>query len=458
MRVCIVSEGSYPVTRGGLSEWAHMLIKSLSSVRFDVFCIVPYDEPQVSVYPKLPNIDRVVIKPILRSRPHFSPRELAPKIRRSLPGVIRQMTDGKAMTLTSLTDSKQRCPASKAWLASESYWDCVTGIYKDSHSEESLTDYFWSVFGFNSILLDSLNFINEMPRADIYHSLSTGFAGYACAIAKLTRNKPMVTTEQGLYLVERRAELTQSDVSPLYRDLGFKFSESLVRTSYQYADRIVPPCYIPHTKIEKDLGADPIKITVINNGIEVERFTPGNRTGEKVVIGCFARVVPIKGITDLIKAAKIVTQRCDAEFVVLGEIQDKNYHQKCLDLIEELGISKSFKIMGHVSAEEWYRKVDIFTLSSISEGVPYALLEAMSSELPSVCTAVGGVPEIMSDGVGFVVPPGEPEALADKLCLLVEDKELRKKLGNHAINVAHQKYTLTEMAGKFLKLYEELAG
>jgi polysaccharide biosynthesis protein PelF len=458
MKVCIISEGSYPVLRGGLSEWAHMLITSLGDVTFDIFCIVPYDEPQVPVYKKLPNVDRVIIKPIMRSKPGRKPQELTPQIRKALPRLIKQLSSGQSLSLEGLFDPTQKYPIGKNWLTSRDYWDSITAIYDGLCPNESITDYFWTVFGFTTIILDSLNFIDEIPNADVYHSLSTGFSGYAGALAKIAKNKPMLTIEQGLYLVERRAELARNDVSDLYRDLGNKFAESLVRTTYQYADRIVPPCILPHTKIEKDLGADPSKITVINNGIEVDRFVPGAReSSDKPIIGCFARVVPIKGIINLIRAAKIVTDRCPSEFLVLGDIQDKAYYQECLNLVEELGISDSFKMIGHVKADEWYRKVDIFTLSSVSEGVPYALLEAMSSGLPSVCTAVGGIPEIISDGTGYVVPPGNPEALAEKLIYLVENKNIRLKMGDLAITVARNKYTLSEMGNSFRRVYEELA-
>jgi len=95
-------------------------------------------------------------------------------------------------------------------------------------------------------------------------------------------------------------------------------------------------------------------------------------------------------------------------------------------------------------------------LSSISEGVPYALLEAMSSGLPSVCTAVGGIPEIISDGTGYVVPPNRPDMLAEKLDLLVNNKELRITMGRRATEVANSKYDIDEMAGKFRTLYKEL--
>ena len=458
MKVCILSEGSYPVIRGGLSEWAHMLIKSLADVRFDVFCIVPYDEPRVPVYEKLPNIDQIIIKPIVRANPGRPQIDLTQQTRNGIPNLFKQMTLGQSLPVEEIYDPDQKYPVNKDWLASREYWNTLVTIYNELYPQEGITDFFWTIFGFATILVDSFNFIGEIPDADIYHSLSTGFSGYAGALAKIVKHKPMITIEQGLYLVERRAELARNrELTTLYRDLGNKFAESLVKTTYKYADRIVPPCRFPHTKIETDLGADPSKITVIHNGIEVDRFTPGKReTREVPLIGCFARVVPIKGIIDLIRAAKIVTDRCQAEFVVLGEIQDKAYFEECSSLVKELGLSDSFRMVGHAKAEEWYRKVDIFTMASHSEGVPYALLEAMSSGLPSVCTGVGGIPEILTEGVGFVVEPRSPEALAEKLCHLIQNPETRHSMGQFAMHVAREKYTLAEMASNFRRLYEEL--
>ena len=70
MRLCIIAEGSYPFIRGGLSEWAHILIKALKDVRFDVYCITPTaDVKWKPVYEKFLNAERVVIKPLISTRP-----------------------------------------------------------------------------------------------------------------------------------------------------------------------------------------------------------------------------------------------------------------------------------------------------------------------------------------------------------------------------------------------------
>ncbi len=457
MKICIVSEGSYPIVLGGLSEWAHMLIKHLKDIEFDIFCIAPTSEDKwVPVYEKLPNVGKVIIKPLIRPHTLHQTSHTSKQLSVDLVKLLKQSSNGEPMDLRNLVKLHRSTDIKKGWLNSKSYFDFVAESSRRNYPEGSFSEYFWTFLGLNSILLDSMRFIRELPKADVYHSLSSGFAGFAGSLAKTVWNKPLVITEQGLYLVERRNELSRQNVSEWYRSQLIKFSESLVKTSYKYANLIVPPC-LSHTKIEKEMGADPNKIMMINNGIELYRFTPSSRNGGKPVIGCFARVVPIKGITTLIQAAKIVCEKSPADFVVLGKIQDQEYYNQCQNLVKDLGLENRFRFMGHSNAAEWYHNVDIFTLSSISEGVPYALLEAMSSGLPSVCTAVGGIPEIISDGVGYVVPPARPDILAEKIGLLLDNKELRKKMGLQATAVANAKYDIDEMVEKFRALYTELA-
>jgi polysaccharide biosynthesis protein PelF len=455
LKVCIISEGSYPIVFGGLSEWAHMLIKSLKDVQFDIFCITPSKDKITPVYEKLPNVNKVIIKPLIREHSPNHSRNPSNQASSRLAHFLKETGTGTISELENLVKSLGKYPVGKQWMNSNEYWKYLVESYQQSYPEGPFVDYFWTVFGLNSIMLDSMNFIHEIPEADVYHSLSTGFAGFAGSIAKATHHKPMIITEQGLYLVERRAELARQQVSKIYKSQLMKFTESMVKTSYASADKIVPPCH-SHIAIETGLGADVNKITVINNGIELDRFTPQYRDGGQLVVGCFARVVPIKGILNLISAAKIVLEKCPADFVVLGDIQDEEYYKECQNLVAKMGLGDHFKFMGHSKPEEWYHKVDVFTLPSISEGVPYALLEAMSSGLPSVCTAVGGVPEIISDGAGFVVPPNNPGALAEKLCILLGNRELRLKIGRHAAKVALTKYGIEEMAERFRNLYEEV--
>jgi len=455
MKVCIISEGSYPLIPGGLSEWAHMLIKNLKDIEFEIFCIVSFEENKPWVYERLPNINEFVVKPLIRSNSKNGHESLPKAASSCLTDFFEGVSAGLPLSLDSLVDTLPKHTIGKEWFNSQAYWDFVKNNYENTYAGGSFLEYFWNCYGLNSMMLDSLNFVNEIPEADVYHCVSTGFAGFAGALAKAAFKKPLVITEQGLYLEERRNDIIRQKVSDLYGKQLLKFSESMIRTSYKYVDKLIPPCF-SHIPIEEALGADVNKIKVINNGIEIERFQPSIRNERTPVIGCFARVVPIKGLTFFIEAAKIVSQKCPVDFVVLGDFQDKEYLNECQDLVQKLGLTERFKFMGHVNPVNWYPKVDIFTLTSLSEGVPYSLLEAMSCGLPSVCTAVGGIPEILSGGAGYVVPPGQPEKLAEKYYALLQDKELRLSMGEKATQKAKAQYTIQKMGQEFRNTYQEL--
>jgi glycosyltransferase involved in cell wall biosynthesis len=160
----------------------------------------------------------------------------------------------------------------------------------------------------------------------------------------------------------------------------------------------------------------------------------------------------------LLNAGKNVLDGFNADFVFAGEIQDKEYYKECQDLVEKLGIGENIKFIGHKdNMLDLYRRADIFVLSSQSEGVPLALLEAMSCGLPAVCTSVGGVPEILADTVtGFLVQRGDVENMSAKISTLLRDENLRKKMGSKARELVIENYTIGEMSRKILKIYNEL--
>ncbi len=457
MKVCIVSEGSYPIVRGGLSEWAHLLIKTLPDIEFDVYCIAP-DMHSNIVYEKLPNVRDIVIHPLIDVNfPMYNKSVLSKVASVELAQSLVSSLHGTPMDFNTIIDINKTFKIDKWWLTNPDYWDSIVAAYQNRSPDSPFAEYYWGVFGLYSILIDSLNSIQTIPKADVYHSLSTGFAGMAASLAKIIYGSPLVITEQGLYLKERLNELSRQHTSTGYVEQIMRFSESIVRTSYKYADKVVPPCD-SHIPLELELGVELSKIHRIDNGIECDKFTPGpSKNGHTPLVGCFARVVPIKGLITLIEAAKLIGQKHQADFVVVGEIQDQDYHEQCQSLVDQLGMREHFRFIGHANPLEWYHKIDIFVLSSVSEGVPYALLEAMSCGIPSVCTAVGGIPEILSGNAGYVVPPNAPDRISEKIGELLSDEALRKDMGHRATQVAHERYTIQKMAEEFRKLYEELS-
>lgn len=442
------------MARGGLGEWAHSLVSNLREVDFDIFALV--GEGDKPVWERLPNEHSVTIVPLTGSN---YKRTVTPRGKHSenLALFLQGILKSKDMDFATIITPKSRVPFSKKWLLSRDYWRSILEVYRETNHDGPFTEYFWTILGLHAVIIDTLNAFYRLPRADVYHALSAGFAGFIGSMAKAVYGTPLVLTEQGLYLRERENELKRLNVSEWYRQQVLSFSESVVKTSYRYADVVVPPCH-SHMYVGKQYGLDLNKVRVINNGINCNHFVPAPaRNGHIPIVGCFARVVPVKDIEILIRAAGIVCQTHNVYFIVAGEIQDPQYYQECERLVKELGLSDRFRFLGHLDSLAGLHEVDIFTLSSYSEGVPYALLEAMSCGLPAVCTAVGGIPEIIREDTGFTVPPKQPEALAAKICELLDNKDLRGRMGRRARDVVLTEYTIDMMGRNFLNLYQELS-
>lgn len=125
------------------------------------------------------------------------------------------------------------------------------------------------------------------------------------------------------------------------------------------------------------------------------------------------------------------TRHPEAKLVICG--RDKRMKKKLEELAKRLGIEEDVLFVGEVKRSDisyYFAACDVFVIPSLSEGMPNAALEAMACAKPIVATNVGGLPEIVIDGVnGFLVKPKDPEALAEKICILLDNEEMRLKMG-----------------------------
>lgn len=172
-----------------------------------------------------------------------------------------------------------------------------------------------------------------------------------------------------------------------------------------------------------------------------------------------ARLYVTKGLTYLLDAAALVKQtHPEVKFNVYG---DGDLRDELLAKAERLGLDGKSMFLGSFSGRDELTRImtntDIFLLSSILEGQPLVIVEAMAYGCPIVSTNVGGIPELIRDGVnGLLCPPENPQCLAEKLNLLIEDAELRKKLGHAARAFYVQSPFEAKTAGAhFLHVYVE---
>lgn len=197
------------------------------------------------------------------------------------------------------------------------------------------------------------------------------------------------------------------------------------------------PALIP----DSDLGSEVLDELGIPRGVPI--------------VGTVANFKPSKGHLHLIEAAARVRQSVpDVRFVLVGQgpLEDEVRRRAT-----ELGLDGTVLFAGYrEDATRVAGAFDVFALSSVYEGLPIALLEAMALGRPPVVTAVGGLPEVVTDGVnGLVVPPAHPQALAHGITTILRDRELRERLGVAAARRARD-FDIRTAVRRTEQVYEEL--
>ena len=201
------------------------------------------------------------------------------------------------------------------------------------------------------------------------------------------------------------------------------------------------------------------KVQVVKNGIMVGEFeqkiTKG--TKETVTIGSVGRLAPEKNYALLIRAFALLQKKLSTPHAQLILVGDGSERTSLEALAAELGLTEHVTFTGaSQNVDRWLRDMDVFCLSSDSEGTSIALLEAAAHGLPAVVTDVGGNSEIVKDGVsGIVTPPNDLEDFAEALVKLSADADLRAKMGSQAREHVLQVYSANVMAEEYASLYSQ---
>jgi len=198
----------------------------------------------------------------------------------------------------------------------------------------------------------------------------------------------------------------------------------------------------------------------VPNGVETSRFKPIERSANpKVRILFIGRLIPRKGFARVIRALPIVRELTQRPFEV--EVVGTGAHRPELDsLAEEMGVSDLIRYVGVVpydQLEKSYQYADVFVLTSLSEGMPSVILEAMGVGLPVVASDVGGNNEIVHEGDnGFLIKGDDLDLLAKRLAELIDNDELRSRMGKRSRQLALS-YDWRNIMAQYEKLYEKHA-
>jgi glycosyltransferase involved in cell wall biosynthesis len=176
------------------------------------------------------------------------------------------------------------------------------------------------------------------------------------------------------------------------------------------------------------------------------------------IIGIVARLAEVKDHSTLFRACKILNDnRIDFRLLVIG---DGPLKSNLVKLADSLGLQNTIIFTGtRHDIPDLLNAMDIFVLSSISEGISLTLIEAMSCFLPIVATNVGGNPEVIVDGeTGFLVPSQNAEALADKLILLMKMPDVRRRMGKAGRARAVKLFSMQKAVMSYEKCYRQFIG
>jgi glycosyltransferase involved in cell wall biosynthesis len=240
------------------------------------------------------------------------------------------------------------------------------------------------------------------------------------------------------------------------------------------ADRVI--AVSPHVADQAvSLGVDPHRVRVIRSGVDTERFRPGDRRQARSLLGVEAytplvlfvgNLEPRKQLQVLLHAMVQVRRAvADAQLAIVGSgasagLDDQT--RRLQHLACELDLECAVHFTGAVDADtlgRWYAAADVFALPSSSEAQGIVALEAMACGLPVVASAVGGLLGTIDDGHdGYLVPPGDANALADRLVSVLTNRPAQLTLGREARRKVEQEFSWSSRVAATIEVYREVLG
>jgi glycosyltransferase involved in cell wall biosynthesis len=242
---------------------------------------------------------------------------------------------------------------------------------------------------------------------------------------------------------------------------------------YYKIDELCLPRYEAVISVSPDLyersracGVPEDRCVLIENGIDLAQYARRRQIaeakrllgqpGDRLVLGAVGRLSPEKGFDLLVRAvARLLQDRHDLALVIAGEGDEAPRLQR---LIDELGVGDRVRLLGFCAdPRAVYEALDGFVLSSLREGLPNVLLEAMAVGVPALATRIAGIPRLIEDDVnGLLVEPDSIDELTRGIVRLIGDAGLRTRLGQAGRRTIEQRYDFARRMQRIADLYDRL--
>lgn len=481
--VCFIAEGSYPYVAGGVSSWIHDIILAQPDLKFGIISLLPDRTTPHELRYEIPsNVHEFKNIYLQEIKQGASKLHNGKELYNFLYNVLTHLQQGNAEKpideIVSVFYPLQDKLGSEFLLNSHEAWEILIKMYEDWFAGSSFIDYFWSWRALVGGLYATM--IEDYPKANVYHSVSTGYAGILGVRATLETGRPLILTEHGIYTNERRIELTMADWlhEKGTETLGLQKTENALQKMwtnvfYEYAKSCYAHCneiitlYEGNQKFQIADGADPQKTSIIPNGVEYESFaaiTPKEKSHPTIAL--IGRVVPIKDIKTFVRSVgQLAKTHPDLEALIMGPYEeDMEYYEECKLLIESLSLQNIIKFTGRVRLVDYMDQIDVVVLTSVSEALPLVLLEAGSAAIPVVSTDVGACSEILYGqktespalgAGGAIVPLASPMETANAIAELLGDEEKRKQAGKNLQTRVKTHYNKKVIDAQYRALYDQ---
>jgi glycosyltransferase involved in cell wall biosynthesis len=274
---------------------------------------------------------------------------------------------------------------------------------------------------------------------DVIHAQWTLSAALAYA-THFYHKRPYLVTVHG-------SDIYQAAQIPIFREI--------TKRILNHSDQIIA---ISHSMAEETskLGIPPENIRLLPNGVNTNFFHPPEKPREKLAV--FAgSLIARKGVQPLLEAVpKLIQAKPDYKLVIVGDGPKREEMQQ---IVHSKGLEDSIDLTGAQTPDEvreWMQRAKIFVLPSLEEGMGVVLLEALACGTPCVATKVGGIPDVINDRVGLLVPANDSQALAMAMIRLIDDTKLWETMNKNAPKLAREKYSEDKQVVELVKMYREV--
>lgn len=468
MRVCIVAEGCYPFVVGGVSSWIHSMIRLFPKTEFVILAIAANRSLRGKYAYELPeNVSEVYelyLQDVDWSKKHRRRHRLNKEQYRALRSLILDQD----VQWNILFDLFQKNDISlNDLLMGEDFLLAVTDCYNLKYSQLVFSDFLWTMRSIYLPLFITLQM--ELPKADLYHCVATGYAGVLGSMAKHIYGSRLLVSEHGIYTREREEELIKAKwVNGIYKNIWIDQFRKMSKLAYQESS-LVTSLFEQARQLQIELGCPPEKTAVTPNGIRVENLQniakkqPEDEV--KINIGAVLRVTPIKDVKTMIQAfafAKAKEPRL--KLWIMGPWdEDEEYAKECFELSETLDLSEDIEFTGRINIKDYLGRMDMTILTSVSEGQPLTILESYAAHKPVIATDVGNCHGLIygeSDDfgpAGMITHIMNVEEIAKAMVEMAQKKEMRLAMGENGYRRVMAKYRVEYMQKTYWEIYRDFA-